>query len=121
VEYEFSFVRFHEEFDFGPHMRVFKRSFGVFTDVVVWGAGYIFVQGDVIALSVTRTELDLFMRTLNQAEVAQVAGAALDPKLGLFPKTGIALIDNIHAGEWKLYGKPLYNIFAPLLGAPKAA
>jgi hypothetical protein len=64
--------------------------------------------------------LDLIMRTLNQAEVAQVAGAALDPKLGLFPKTGIALIDNIHAGEWKLYGKPLYNIFAPLLGAPKA-
>ena len=72
-------------------------------------------------LFVTRIELDLIMRTLNQAEVAQVAGAALDPKLGLFPKTGIALIDNIHAGEWKLYGKPLYNIFAPLLGAPKAA
>ncbi len=56
------------------------------------------------------------MRTLNQAEVTQVAGAALDPKLGLFPKTGIALIDNIHAAEWKLYGKPLYNTFAFFFG-----
>lgn len=60
------------------------------------------------------------MKTLTQAQAKQVAGAALDPKLGLFKPTGIKLIDNIHANEWKLYGKPLYNIFAPLLGAPKA-
>lgn len=60
------------------------------------------------------------MKTLNQAEIKQVAGAALDPELGLFKRTGIKLIDNIHAYEWKLYGRPLYNVFAPLLGAPKA-
>jgi hypothetical protein len=60
------------------------------------------------------------MKTLNQAEVKQVAGGAIDPVLGLFPKTGIKLIDNIHAGEWKLYGRPLYNTFAVLLGFPKA-
>lgn len=60
------------------------------------------------------------MKTLNQAEIKQVAGAALDPELGLFKPTGIALIDNIHKQEWKLYGRPLYNVFAPLLGFPKA-
>jgi hypothetical protein len=60
------------------------------------------------------------MKTLNQAEVKQVAGAALDPVLGLFPKTGIKLIDAIHANEWKTYGKPLYNTFAVLLGGTKA-
>jgi hypothetical protein len=65
-------------------------------------------------------EFEIAMKNLSQKEVAQVAGGALDPKLGLFPKTGIAFIDNIHAGEWKLYGKPLYNIFGGLLGAPKA-
>jgi hypothetical protein len=61
------------------------------------------------------------MKTLNQAQVKQVAGAALDPVLGLFPKTGIKLIDAIHANEWKTYGKPLYNTFAVLLGGTKAA
>jgi hypothetical protein len=60
------------------------------------------------------------MKTLNQAEVKQVTGGALDPVLGLFPKTGIKLIDAIHAGEWKTYGRPLYNTFAVLLGFPKA-
>ena len=60
------------------------------------------------------------MKTLNQAEIKQVAGAALDPVLGLFKPTGIKLIDSIHASEWKLYGRPLYNTFAPLLGFPKA-
>ncbi len=49
------------------------------------------------------------MKTLTQAQTKQVAGAALDPVLGLFPKTGIKLIDAIHANEWKTYGKPLYN------------
>ncbi|TBO31402.1 hypothetical protein EYS42_09205 [Aquabacterium lacunae] len=60
------------------------------------------------------------MQTLNQDQIKQVAGAALDPELGLFNRTGIALIDNIHKQEWKLYGRPLYNVFAPLLGFPKA-
>jgi hypothetical protein len=49
-----------------------------------------------------------------------VAGGAIDPVMGLFPKTGIKLIDSIHAGEWKSYGRPLYNAFAAVLGAPKA-
>jgi len=60
------------------------------------------------------------MKTLNQAQVKQVAGGAIDPVMGLFPKTGIKLIDSIHAGEWKSYGRPLYNAFAAVLGAPKA-
>jgi hypothetical protein len=60
------------------------------------------------------------MKTLNQAQVKQVAGGAIDPVMGLFPKSGIALIDKIHAGEWKSYGRPLYNAFAAVLGAPKA-
>jgi hypothetical protein len=39
-----------------------------------------------------------------------VSGGAweLDPELGLFPRTGIALIDKIHANEWNSYGKYLY-------------
>ncbi len=51
------------------------------------------------------------MRTLNQQEVAHVSGAAAAPiDTGLFPKTGIAFIDKIHANEWK-------NIYQPLLKA----
>lgn len=60
------------------------------------------------------------MYTLNRKQAEQVAGAALDPQLGLFPKTGIAIIDNIHKAEWKIYGRPLYNAFSVLLGKPKA-
>jgi hypothetical protein len=60
------------------------------------------------------------MKTLNQAEVSQVSGGAIDPVMGLFPKTGIKLIDAIHANEWKAYGRPLYNTFAFFLGGKKA-
>ncbi len=61
------------------------------------------------------------MQVLNAQQVKQVAGGAeKDPTLGLFPKTGIKLIDAIHANEWKTYGKPLYNTFALLLGGTKA-
>lgn len=60
------------------------------------------------------------MKTLNQQQIAQVSGGALDPVLGLFPKTGIKIIDQIHAMEWKIYGRPLYNAFAVILGNPKA-
>ena len=49
------------------------------------------------------------MKTLNQQEVLQVSGGALDPELGLFKPTGIKLIDSIHASEWNSYGRPLYN------------
>ncbi len=49
------------------------------------------------------------MKTLNQKEIAQVAGGAKDPALGLFPQTGIKLIDNIHKMEWSLYGKFLFG------------
>lgn len=50
------------------------------------------------------------MQTLNQQEIDLVSGGAwtLDPELGLFPRTGIALIDKIHANEWNAYGKYLY-------------
>jgi hypothetical protein len=60
------------------------------------------------------------MKTLTQAQTKQVAGAALDPVLGVFKPTGIKLIDSIHANEWKTYGRPLYNTFAVLLGGKKA-
>ena len=60
------------------------------------------------------------MQTLNQQEIKEVSGAALDPELGLFKPTGIALIDAIHKNEWNTYGRPLYNTFAVLLGFPKA-
>lgn len=60
------------------------------------------------------------MKTLSLQEVQQVSGAALDPELGLFKPTGIALIDAIHKQEWNTYGRPLYNTFAVLLGFPKA-
>ncbi|MEY2863754.1 MAG: hypothetical protein RLY58_1461 [Pseudomonadota bacterium] len=48
------------------------------------------------------------MQVLTQQEIEQVSGGALDPELGLFPRTGIALIDKIHANEWNAYGKYLY-------------
>ncbi|NBD21187.1 hypothetical protein GTZ97_10975 [Aquabacterium fontiphilum] len=60
------------------------------------------------------------MQTLNQEQIKQVSGGALDPELGLFKPTGIKLIDNIHKQEWNTYGRPLYNTFAVLLGFPKA-
>lgn len=60
------------------------------------------------------------MKTLNPQEISQVSGGAIGDALGLFPKTGIALVDEIHKMEWSLYGKPLYNAFAAVLGAPKA-
>jgi hypothetical protein len=65
-------------------------------------------------------EFETHMKNLSQHEIAQVAGGALDPELGLFPKTGIAFIDNIHKAEWKLYGKALYTALGGLV-APKAA
>ncbi len=77
-------------------------------------------MGDLAQMFTAHRALENTMKTLNQAEIKQVAGAALDPELGLFPKTGFALVDNIHKGEWKLYGRPLYNTFAVLLGFPKA-
>ncbi len=50
------------------------------------------------------------MKTLNQKEIAQVAGGAeKDPALGLFPQTGIKLIDDIHKMEWALYGRFLFG------------
>jgi hypothetical protein len=51
------------------------------------------------------------MKVLNNEQVKSVSGgaAAKDPALGLFPQTGIKLIDNIHKMEWKLYGKPLFG------------
>ena len=50
------------------------------------------------------------MQTLTPQEIELVSGGAweLDPELGLFPRTGIALIDKIHANEWNSYGKYLY-------------
>jgi hypothetical protein len=48
------------------------------------------------------------MHVLNQQEIEQVSGGALDPELGLFPRTGITILDNIHAKEWNSYGKYLY-------------
>lgn len=50
------------------------------------------------------------MQTLTLQELEHVSGGAweLDPELGLFPRTGVALIDNIHAKEWDSYGKYLY-------------
>jgi hypothetical protein len=60
------------------------------------------------------------MKILNAQEIKQVSGGALDPELGLFKRTGIALVDAIHKNEWKTYGRPLYNTFAVLLGFPKA-
>ena len=36
------------------------------------------------------------MKILNAQEIKQVSGGALDPELGLFKPTGIALIDAIH-------------------------
>lgn len=60
------------------------------------------------------------MKILNAQEVKQVSGGALDPELGIFKPTGIALIDAIHKNEWNTYGRPLYNTFAVLLGFPKA-
>lgn len=52
------------------------------------------------------------MRTLNQQEIAHVSGAAAAPiDTGLFPKTGIAFIDQIHANEWKNIYKPLLQAF----------
>lgn len=60
------------------------------------------------------------MKILNTQEIKQVSGGALDPELGLFKPTGIALIDAIHKSEWNTYGRPLYNTFAVLLGFPKA-
>ena len=60
------------------------------------------------------------MKILNAQEIKQVSGGALDPELGLFKPTGIALIDAIHKNEGKTYGRPLYNTFAVLLGFPKA-
>ena len=59
------------------------------------------------------------MKTLTQTEIKQVAGAALDPVMGLFPKTGIKLIDSIHANEWKAISR-LYSTFTSLLGGAKA-
>lgn len=64
--------------------------------------------------------LDKTMKILNAQEIKQVSGGALDPELGLFKPTGIALIDAIHKMEWNTYGRPLYNTFAVLLGFPKA-
>jgi hypothetical protein len=52
------------------------------------------------------------MQILNAQQAKQVSGAATtpkDPALGLFPQTGIKLIDNIHKAEWALYGKPLFG------------
>lgn len=50
------------------------------------------------------------MQVLNAQQVKQVAGGAeKDPTLGLFPKTGIKLIDDIHRAEWALYGKFLFG------------
>ncbi len=51
------------------------------------------------------------MQVLNAQQVKQVAGAATakDPALGLFPQTGIKLIDDIHKMEWALYGKFLFG------------
>jgi len=52
------------------------------------------------------------MQVLNANQIKQVAGAATtpkDPALGLFPQTGIKLIDDIHKGEWALYGKVLFG------------
>jgi len=48
------------------------------------------------------------MQVLTQQEIEQVSGGALDPALGLFPRTGITILDNIHAKEWNTYGKYLY-------------
>lgn len=62
------------------------------------------------------------MRTLETREIAHVSGAALDPELGFFPRTGIAIIDNIHKAEWNSYGKYLYQAgaWALSLFTPKA-
>ncbi|MFT3858407.1 MAG: hypothetical protein QM742_13220 [Aquabacterium sp.] len=51
------------------------------------------------------------MKVLNQTQVEQVSGGATekDPALGLFPQTGIKLIDDIHKMEWALYGKLLFG------------
>lgn len=50
------------------------------------------------------------MKVLNQTQVSQVSGGAeKDPTLGLFPTTGIKLIDDIHRMEWNLYGKFLFG------------
>ena len=52
------------------------------------------------------------MQVLNAQQVKQVAGAATtakDPALGLFPQTGIKLIDDIHKMEWATYGKLLFG------------
>ena len=58
------------------------------------------------------------MQTLTPQELEHVSGGAweLDPELGLFPRTGIALIDRIHAKEWDSYGKYLYAGGAYALG-----
>lgn len=51
------------------------------------------------------------MKVLNHTQVQQVSGGATakDPALGLFPQTGIKLIDDIHKMEWALYGKLLFG------------
>jgi hypothetical protein len=59
------------------------------------------------------------MKTLSKQDISKVSGGALGDDLGLFPKTGIKLIDDIHKMEWKLYGKPLYNTFAFFFGLKK--
>lgn len=65
------------------------------------------------------------MQTLNQQEIDLVSGGAwtLDPELGLFPRTGFTILDNIHANEWNTYGKYLYagGVYAfGLLGSKDA-
>lgn len=51
------------------------------------------------------------MKMLSKTQISHVSGGATakDPALGLFPQTGIKLIDDIHKMEWALYGKLLFG------------